>query len=240
MANPKPPWLISTQHYDLARRLGPEAAQREFMRQCQDPKRGDLPAAGVVHRLLERSPAAVMIAASTTLPKLRSRCAHQAYTLGVDLWSMVDDDVETDEATLSRLITLAGTRTEPRISVLPYRQRGTAADRERVSVVLESTLVHIIDGVSCRRVALAGCGLMMVNRAALDELWNRYADELRWLDDDGEHKVALFHMLLDDGKWLNEDYSFCARARQAGVPIYAPVDGMSIHDGYPLNLAQVL
>lgn len=232
-----PQWLISVQHYELSRRLGVEGAQREFLRQCRAPKRGDLPAAGVVHRLLHHGSAAIFQAASTSLPKLRSRCAHAAYAQGVKLWIMIDDDVETDESTLMRLLQLTEKVTEPRIAVLPCRLRGTDAERERVNVVLESELLHVVDGIACRRVARGGCGLMLVNRPALERLWARAA---YWIDEDGFEKRALFQMILAaGGTWLNEDYSFCELARQCAVPIYAPVDGMSIHDGHQMNLSQL-
>ena len=84
--------------------------------------------------------------------------------------------------------------------------------------------------------SLAGCGLMVVTRAALDRLFTVYREPLGFEDDDGETRVALFDMLLEPPRWYGEDFSFCVRADRAGIPIDALVQGQSAHDGQTLEL----
>ena len=87
--------------------------------------------------------------------------------------------------------------------------------------------------------SLAGCGLMVVTRAALERLFRVYADELGFIDDDGQPRVALFNMLLEPPRWYGEDFSFCVRADRAGIAIEALVQGQSTHDGQDLELASL-
>jgi hypothetical protein len=77
----------------------------------------------------------------------------------------------------------------------------------------------------------------VVTRSALKQITDYFCNTLAFVDDDGRTKTALFHMLLHPyGQWFGEDLSFIARAREAGVTIYAPVEGTSVHDGRALLL----
>jgi hypothetical protein len=147
---------------------------------------------------------------------------------------MCDDDVEAPAETLVDLIEAAGPPGEPRISVLPCLVRGST---QQVNCEFRGEARLNNDaGVWVRPVSLAGCGLMVVTRAALERLFTVYQDELGFTDDDGHQRVALFNMLLEPPRWYGEDYSFCRRADRAGIPIDALVQGASTHDGQNLAL----
>lgn len=233
----QPMIFVSCLTYELGKRLGIEGAAREFQRQCEQPRKGDLAAARMVLRMRQLGAVGVFNSYGTCLPKLRSRCASEALSSGAEFWVLCDDDVECDSQTLTRLIKLAATGC---VAVLPCLVRGDDDElQHKVNVVLRGD-AHMLEGYDSswwRHVALGGCGLMVVPRSVLLALDERYRDELPWLDDDGKQRVALFEMLREpDGCWWGEDFSFCRRVERAGIPIKAPVTGTSSHDGQVLDL----
>jgi hypothetical protein len=233
--------FVSALTYGLGKQLGIRGAARAFAAQLVDDidPRELLPAARLIRRLRDLGDLIVYHGAGTALPKARSRAAHAALESESDLWLMVDDDVETDHATLQRLITLAGT---DRCSVLPCPIRGVESERHTVNVLWEGSLVTLLDGVQARKVRRGGCGLMVVARSALERVTDMHRPTLSFFDDDGVAKVALFHQAFvgNDGQqlWLNEDYSFTERLRAADVSIVAPIEGRASHDGVMINLAE--
>ena len=196
-----------------------------------------LPAVRTILRLKSLDDLMVYHGAATTLPKARSRAAQAALDSDADLWCMIDDDVETDSATLGRLVAIARSG---RVAVLPCALRTTAEDH-RVNVLWDGALTVMHGGVQTRAVRRGGCGLMIVPRVALERVRDEFRDPLSYLDDDGVRRVARFaHMFVGDPAsqmWLGEDYSFCERLRAAGVELAAPVEGRSVHDGGILDLA---
>jgi hypothetical protein len=228
--------FVTTSSYALWRVFGPEEASRRFQLMCQKPDLHSLHAAHLVHRLLELDEIALFQHTATQLPKVRSRCADAALQSGAARWLTVDDDIECDTGTLKRLLQLTDTPEVERIAALPYLVRGTAEESRRVCCSFAGP-VERVDGVLCRRVERIGAGLLVVTRAALQRVTKYFASTLAFVDDDGATKTALFHMLLHPNEqWLGEDLSFIARAQEAGIPIYAPMQGTSVHDGRTLVL----
>lgn len=238
--------VVSLLTYALGKELGIAGAARELARQIGSGT-GDavLPCVRTVRLLRSLDDLSVYHGASTTLPKARSRAAHAVLaTPGADLWCMIDDDVETDLGTLTRLVAIARAG---KVAVLPCALRSIAGDH-RVNVAWLGSLVTPAGGVSTRAVARGGCGLMIVPRAALERVRDEFRAALSYVDDDGETRVALFAPMFGAGNpgsgqkvaprlWLGEDYSFCERLRAAGVELAAPVEGWSMHDGAVIDLA---
>ncbi len=241
--------FVSVLTYELGKALGIVEATAEFRRQVDDPKSPDsLPAARMVARLRDAGNVMLYHGAGTNLAKARSRAAAAAHKwLAAQddaqraLWVMVDDDVECDAKTLRALLAIAG---HDRIGVLPCAVRGNEREQATVNCVWESTLLLPLppESVVARPVLRGGCGLMVVPLEALRRISEHGAGEW-WHDDDDEVKPALFAQRFalrseTDSRrtWLGEDYSFCELARSAGVPIFAPVEGISIHDGIGLDL----
>ena len=233
--------VVSLLTYELGKALGIDGAAHEVSMQLSgDCMPGDeLAAVRTIQRLRGIDELMVYHGASTTLPKARSRAAHAALAAaGADLWVMVDDDVETDLGTLSRMIAIARTG---RVAVLPCAVRSTSGDH-RINVVWGGALVHVEQGVSWRSVVRGGCGLMIVPRPALERVLAEHRSELTYRDDDGNDRVAIFSQMFVSGGegqarlWLGEDYSFCERLRASDIEIGAPVQGKSNHDGNMLDL----
>ena len=224
--------------YELTRRVGVERSGEAFVQMVRAPDRNALPAARTVARLAQTGVELELFhGVSSCLPKARSRAAAAAFASGAAYWLMCDDDVEAPTETLVDLINVAGPPSEPRIAVLPCLVRGSAQRTNcefRGDAQLNATASAWV-----RPVSLAGCGLMVVTRAALERLFTVYREELGFTDDDGQQRVALFNMLLEPPRWYGEDYSFCRRADRAGIPIDALVQGMSTHDGQNLELDSV-
>jgi hypothetical protein len=230
--------FVSCLTYELTRRVGVERSGAAFVQMVRAPDESSLPSARAVARLIQLGAEVELFhGVSSCLPKARSRAAAAALKSGAAYWLMCDDDVEAPTETLVALINAAGPPDEPRISVLPCLVRGSA-QRSNCEFRGEARL-NAQAGVWVRAVSLAGCGMMVVTRAALERLFDVYADELGFTDDDGQPRVALFNMLLEPPRWYGEDYSFCVRADRAGIPIDALVQGTSSHDGQSLELGSL-
>ena len=232
--------IVSTLTYALGKALGIQQAARELSRQLVEPSAYAptvlLPVVRTILRLKNCDDLMVYHGAATTLPKARSRAAQAALDSDADLWCMIDDDIETDGETLSRLVAIARSGC---VAVLPCGLR-TTSDDHRINVLWDGQITLQRGGVMSRAVRRGGCGLMIVPRVALERVRDEYRDTLSYVDDDGVRRVALFaHMFVGDPAtqiWLGEDYSFCERLRAAGVELAAPVEGRSVHDGGILDL----
>jgi len=237
--------FVSVLTYDLHRRLG-DAAASAFLEQVQAPSRQSLPCARTVARLAQMADLALYHGASSCLPKARSRAFHAALQSGADYWVMCDDDVEAPTASIADLLAIAGRPTAARIAVLPCLLRGSRDSEHKLNCVFSGPARLNVEAAAwVRPVALAGCGLVVVTRHALELLQLKYAATLEYTDDDQVERVALFHMLIDNREvtpgigrreWLGEDFSFCRRAELAGIPIDGLVQGISQHAGQGLEL----
>lgn len=229
----KGPLFVSCLTYELTRRVGVERSGEAFVQMVGAPDADVLPAARTVARLIQLGEVGLFHGVSSCLPKARSRAAAAAFASNAAYWVMCDDDVEAPTQTLVDLINAAGPPDQPRIAVLPCLVRGS----QRVNCEFRGEArLNVEAAVWVRPVSLAGCGLMVVTRAALDRLFTVYKDELHFNDDDGQDRVALFNMLLEPPRWYGEDFSFCVRAERASIPIDALVQGSSAHDGQMLEL----
>lgn len=221
--------------YYLGKWLGLEDASRVFVAECQSPGRfaAHVPAARVINRVGALGhDVELMHLAATELSKLRSRAYHQAVKSSGEVWLTVDDDVECDSTALGALLDVVN-GFEPRIAILPCVMRGGEQLNVRYS---ESSLRLELGGHTVRLLEMGGTGLLVANRAALNAFSSRYAED-NWRDEDGELKVAAFDRFRErGGPWFGEDYSFCRRARDAGIGLYAITEGVSSHDGQALAL----
>lgn len=244
--------FVSCATYELGKRLGIEAAAREFVRMCEQPQRGDLAAARMVARVRAAGlghDVTLYHGAGTQLPKLRSRAAAAAWASGADYWLMVDDDVECDSQTLRSLFVAARDPKEAAVIVLPCLLRGVGIERQTVNVKFEpGQLIALMRGAPVRSVSAAGCGCMLVTRAALEQVRDCFAAErIWWDDDDGARKPALFACVFEGcsadsnepTSWLGEDLSFVRRLREASVPVFALLSGISVHDDLALQLESI-
>ncbi len=90
------------------------------------------------------------------------------------------------------------------------------------------------------KVRYAGTGFLLIRRAALVAMIERYP-ELRYTREHNTHDVlagspwrsALFNCLIDDktGVYLSEDYSFCRRWTDMGGEIWADLSSKLTHVG---------
>jgi len=185
--------------------------------------------------------------ASSCLPKARSRAADAAWRAAPDYWIMLDDDVEAPTATIADLITIAGRPSQARIAVLPCLLRGQKDSEHKLNCEFSGpSRLNVEAAAWVRPVKYAGCGMVVVTRHALELLVGKYTPGLRFTDDDGIDRLALFQMLLDDTQgderqpprrsWLGEDFSFFRRAELAGVELVGLVQGISQHAGQGLEL----
>ncbi len=224
--------IFSTMVYALGKELGLEGGLAEWQRQVAEPDGDSLPAARMVARVAafaampERFELGVHVdIASTYIARSRSRAFHAAKV--ADFWFACDDDVEASQQTVSAMIQECDVPT-PRVVFLPcyLRGRGVVGVKFSTGARVRGNLAPIDWAATCCFVA---------NRAAL-QLLDRTCQQLKYLDDDGVHRLALFFEMLDQGRWLTEDYSFCVRAGLAGVELVALMTGLSRHAEQPLTI----
>lgn len=228
--------FVSVSTYLLGKALGIEQAGQEFSRQLAEPTSRSLSPVKMVRRLQHLGDVHMWHGWSTELAKLRSRAANAALDQGSELWVTVDDDVECDTPTLECLLDLA---TPNSIAVLPCVIRGTNAEAQNLNCVFATPILTTVRGHAARVLERGGTGLMVVSRGALQKMRDAHRDDLAWDDDDGKTKVALFEQRRIGRCWYGEDYSFCLRARELGIDIYAPAIGTSLHAGRYLDLRQI-
>lgn len=70
----------------------------------------------------------------------------------------------------------------------------------------------------------AGTGFMRISRAALETLVMAYP-ELEYEAEGGGIRWALFDTMLDDGRYLSEDYAFCRRWQKLGGQVMVDTAG---------------
>lgn len=231
--------FVSISTYVLGKTMGIELGGEEVKRQLALPVEQSskaLPPVKMVRRLQKLGDVFLYHSWCTDLAKMRSRCANAAWEQGSELWVTVDDDVQCDSDTLASLLDLAMPNS---IAVLPCLIRGTKAESMNLNVVFQTPILTTVRGITARLLDRGGTGLMVVSRGALRTLMERHADDLAWDDDDGKTKVALFEQRRVGRRWFGEDYSFCERAREAGIKIYAPASGMSLHADKYLDLKSI-
>lgn len=88
------------------------------------------------------------------------------------------------------------------------------------------------------KVRYAGTGFLMIRRAALERMCERYP-QLQYKCDhsvdaatESEKRFALFEcMIAEDGTYLSEDFAFCRRWTDIGGEIWADLDSRLSHIG---------
>lgn len=245
--------FFSTATYALGKELGFEGASEAFKQMCSDPTPGEetLPAARTVARLQHLEQVALWHDCSaTSIGKSRSRAAFEAKRSSADVWVCCDDDVEADSQTLAWLIHAARSSEVPCVVLAPCVTRGSTV--VNVALARHGGRRDLGNGGATVPCIAGGFGLVAMNRAALDRLWECYEPSLSFYDDDGQTKVALFlEMLAPQAEariilprppvqiWTGEDVSFCRRAALARVRLEALVTGVTAHAGVALRLESV-
>jgi hypothetical protein len=222
--------VFSTMVYALGKDLGLVDASAEWTRQASDKSAAELPAARMLHRVRELLPDVTLGVhadiAATSIPRSRSRAFHAAK--GADFWFACDDDVEATIDAVAAMLAAADVLT-PRIVFLPCKLRG----RDVVGVKFSTRAMESAHNV--RPIESSATCAYVANGPALRVLADT-CQHLRYRDDDGVPRLALFHEILDGGEWLGEDVSFCVRAALCGIELVAVTTGTSAHDGQILKL----
>lgn len=231
--------FFSTHCYTLGWELGIDEASAEFRRQCETvPDSETLPCVLTLFHLreIDHNIGAWCDTGSTRLAHSRSRAFHDALNSGCDVWISCDDDCGSDLPTLRGLIR-AVSDDVPRVVIMPFWGRTTAVAGPRIPLNLdpEHPILRVLPtGEKLHRALTAGLGLTAVNRAALDEIADANSS-LRYVDDDGISRIALFLEYIKGDHWLGEDLAFFSRI-PTSVTIEALLTGRSSHAGRVLNL----
>jgi hypothetical protein len=96
----------------------------------------------------------------------------------------------------------------------------------------------VIESAGFVRVRYAGTGFLMIRRAALERMCERYP-QLQYKRDhsldaasESKNRFALFEcMIAGDGTYLSEDFAFCKRWTDIGGEIWADLDSRLNHVG---------
>jgi len=235
--------LASVITYELAKRIGSEAAEKEFAEQCDrfvDPPGAQvLGAAKTIRKLRKHTEVAKLHdAGGTSIGHARSRAFSVALRgleqgLEIDSWISIDDDVEASDETVAHLLGSIDPAT-PQIVIVPCRLR---QERPVANVTLDPDqgIERVTKtGARMRRALYGGFGIVAVSRAALLEIAHAWRD-LTYLDDDGQTRLGVFVEFIREGYWFREDYAFFSRV-PSHVRIEALCSGVTDHAGYKLRL----
>lgn len=232
--------FVTTSVYALAKRVGLEAADREFAKQVQNPTGSSLGCARVIARLRHFDELGLRVDLGVgTAAKMRSRMADYAWKSGAEVWCAIDDDIDATSDTLAAA--LRAVRETRGVVTVPYLLRRPDGDVVASCDLVEPPLVRVVAGVHVARSNVGGFGLVFVHRDAL-ELVRRDggAPMFTDLDDDGSSRPALFAELVSKGgRWYGEDWSFFLRCPRQ-VQIDALLEGHTNHDGRGFPCEQLL
>ena len=239
--------LLSTAIYALGKQLGIGRAIAEFARQVQTtPTDKSLPVVTTINGF--RSLADVELwteAGATMIGPMRSRAFHEARKrlATIEGWVSVDDDIAAPRETCLHLLEAIDDIC-PRIVLTPYLQRSIrGVDALSIKLPRVRSLRTVGRDRATRLIQLptgthgGGFGLVAMNRPAIEALVLHHAgnEALRWVDEDNDVKLALFHELLEHGLWHGEDTSFFRRVPDA-VSVEVLVSGTIAHDGVAIEL----
>ncbi|MEY2875339.1 MAG: hypothetical protein RLZZ373_2710 [Pseudomonadota bacterium] len=226
--------------YELGKRLGPEAAAAEFLRQATRSELDtagdgdDLPAARCVRRLRRLGDVALIHdAGGTSIGIGRSRQFTMALATGADVWICIDDDLDCSSDTLKHLLGALNPEDE-QIVIVPYWLR---QQTPIVAVTLDPTnpLERVTKtGARLRRALTGGFGLVAVTRAAMLSMVQAWPG-LEYLDGDGETRIGMFIEFIRAGFWYREDFAFFSRVPRS-TRVEALFSGYTDHAGKPLRL----
>ena len=232
--------------YELAKRIGAVAAEKEFARQCEalvDAPGAEkaLGAALTIRKLRKFGDVAKLHdAGGTSIGHARSRAfsvAHRGAMAGqVDMWISIDDDVEASAETCAHLVGSMDPDS-PQIIIVPCRLR---QDRPVINITLDpDSRIERVSKTGARlcRALFGGFGVVAMSRAAILELADQWHD-LTYVDDDGQIRTGIFCEFIRDSCWYRDDYAFFSRVPEH-VRIEALLTGVTDHAGYKLRLEDV-
>lgn len=223
--------FVTTSVYALAKRVGLEAADREFAQQVQNPSGTSLGCARVIARLRRLDDLGLRVDLGVgTAAKMRSRMADHAWKSGAEVWCSIDDDIDATADTLEAALRVV--KQTRGVVTVPYLLRRPNGEEVASCDLADPLLVRVIAGAHVARSNVGGFGLVFVHREAL-ELVRRDggAPIFTDLDDGGEARPALFAELVGaGGRWYGEDWSFFLRCPRQ-VQIDALLEGITNHDG---------
>ena len=236
--------FVSTIVYSLARELGAAPAVEEVQRQLVAAAAAStpdqqallaeyLPVVRAVTRLRGVFDVALHIdAGGTNIAKARSRAMHAFLQSDADVWVSIDDDVEADATTLAELVqAVQGTTV---VCIAPCWLR----EQDRVNVMLDplGETRELLGGSRVLAALAGGFGLVAMSKSAAHRFAGRYKDTLKFKDDDGQEKIAVFRDAIHQGQWFGEDMAFFLRT-PPGVNVEALGTGRTVHAGRTLDLS---
>lgn len=226
--------VFSVGLYALAKEHGAKEARLIFRKMLDAPEEPSaLPCVRTLMRVRELAEVKLFpdFGGSATA-KMRTRAAAAAADAVCDVWVSCDDDVEgSGEVVRDLLEAVAGDA--PAVCLAPCLLRGGEVVNVAVADGL-ATARELPSGGQAIPCIAGGFGLVAVNIAALDAAIKAHP-ELRFEDDDGATRCALFLELLDASRWWGEDLSFFRRLAP-GTRIECLVRGVTVHDGAALDL----
>jgi hypothetical protein len=253
--------FLSTMLYSLSRELGPADAIAELGRQVNELA-GDgpipeqcLPVASLIARARMLWDVQTLIdAGASHIAKARCRAAHQFLKSECDVWIMADDDVDASSLALQALYE-AVDHGAPSVCVAPCLLRRWSAEEHTLpplaNVAFEQVVVdrELPSGGKVRSVLFGGFGLVAISREALQRCLGEHLP--RFVDDDGEIKVAFFDNAYEPHRpttqreegeallydWYGEDIAFF-QMLPPSVRAEALLTGHTKHAGELLNLSE--
>lgn len=237
---------------EIAKLLGPnkwpEAAKKELANLSASTVPGIRTLGRLQHLCAKHdlAPSLHVVLDGITRPiaKARSRSAGAFLRSDADVWVTVDDDIEVDTRVLANLVGLA--RHTEAVVAAPYLLKAYPPRTDvRLSyrkAVLEQENYLLEDArptdarLHCARVDRTGFGIVAMHRAAL----SRVLVGAPRVVEDGEPFPAVFLDVIEEHRWVTEDFYFCGLCEHHGVAIRLLLEHPVWHAGLSMQLSDKL
>lgn len=235
--------FVTTAVYALGRQLGMAGALQEFTRQLEKPGKDSLPVVRTIYRIRHLTDIGLHVdCGATIIGHMRSRAFHAAYESAWNGWISLDDDIDVTTETCTAMLDAIHLDAGPRIIVVPYMMRTPETIHPKMSLTFPKVRIEREwNGARFLRLPPgegAGFGMVGMNRAAMEAIVAAAPADLRWIDGDGDKKLALFRDELVNGFWYGEDTSFFRRV-PATVTVEALLTGHVVHGGITTQLSKL-
>ncbi len=180
---------------------------------------------------------------STLIARARDRAAGRFLRSSCDQWIAIDDDVDADDRACVGLLTTRGQN----IVSLAMRMRTGDHGFNVVPLIQDGGVgrENLFRPSVPFRVSRVGMGMIRIPRDELHRVatWNESnvwdePDPVAGIRDPGDERPScpspgVFLPMVRGRQWLDDDWSFCDRARDADVDMYAVILPGVTHAGIP-------
>lgn len=171
-----------------------------------------------------------IVANESLIPRARNECVRVFLETDYAALLFVDADIEFTEADVAKLWNEVQPDNPDRLmDIMAGCYRMKRLDAPYAGWVGGEQLTDLSKYRGPFQADYAGTGFMLICRSVFERMIEHL--EVPYETKDGKTAHALFDTELRDGVYLSEDYLFCLRAKEMGIPVWMHPDVKLIHHG---------